>query len=100
MKHTFSSTVGVACLIERRACAIRFRNNMGEGKISTEVIALILARSDKPIFRNTGFAGAQSRNFAFLATNELAHAGEPGKHVNQNRFFHRSSTLKEGTFSV
>jgi len=97
MKHALSTTLGVACLIEPFACAIRFRNKNGEGKISTEAIALILARPGEPIFYNTGVAGARCRDSAH---NEFAHAEEPRKHLNQNRFIRRSSTLKEGTFSV
>ena len=60
MKHTFSPAVDVARLIERSACAVRFRGKMGEGKISTEAIAPILALSGEPIFRDTDFAGTQS----------------------------------------
>ena len=65
MKHTLSSAVGVARLIERLACAVRFRNKKGEGKISTEAIASILAHPGEPIFSGTGSAGAQCWNFSF-----------------------------------
>ena len=100
MKHTLASTVGIACLIEPRARAVRFGSKMGEGKISTAAMALILARSGEPISRNTGFADARCWYSSDLAANEFAHAEEPRKHINPSRIFHRSSTLNEGTFSV
>ena len=64
MKHSFSPAVGVARLIKRSACAVRFRGKMGEGKISTEAIASILALSGEPIFRDTDFTGAQCQDSA------------------------------------
>jgi len=64
MKHTLSSTVGVARLIERLACTVRFRGKMGEGRVSTEAIALILARPGGPFFRDTGLESARCRDSA------------------------------------
>ena len=71
MKHTFSSAAGVARLIERLACAARLGGKMGEGKISTEAIALIPAHPGEPLFRNTRFAGARCRDFAISPLTNL-----------------------------
>jgi len=38
--------------------------------------------------------------FRDIADNEFAQDEEPRNHVNPNRIFHRSSTLKEDSFSV
>ena len=64
MKHTLSSTVGVARLIEPLACTVRFRGKMGEGRVSTEAIASILAHLGRPFFRDTGLEGARCRDSA------------------------------------
>lgn len=58
MKHGFPIASRVARWIER---AVRFRGKTGKGEISTEALALILARPGKPIFPETGIQGVGCR---------------------------------------
>ena len=120
MKHGVCSEWGDAYLIERAACAARFRGELGKGNASPEVFALILGHPGKPIFRETGAAGAGDGVYAnWLDLNmrlaktlinvptrvefptaarlracEAPHARRRGK------LLRRSSPLNEGSFSV
>ena len=78
MKHEFPTASCVARLIERAACAARFRGKTGKGKISTEALALILAHPGEPIFPETGVGGAGCRVSAISPQPDLRAPKTPG----------------------
>ena len=78
MKHEFPTASCVARLIERAACAARFRGKTGKGKISTEALALILAHPGEAIFPETGVGGAGCRVSAISPEPDLRSPKTPG----------------------
>ena len=87
MKHEFPTASCIARLIERAACAARFRGKTGKGKISTEALALILTHPGEPIFPETGVGDAGCRVSVISPQPDLRLPEEPGQHANQSRVF-------------
>ena len=71
MKHGFFAGSYVGRLIERAACAARFRAKTGKGRISTEASESILAHPGEPIFTETDRARARRRISAISHHSDL-----------------------------
>jgi hypothetical protein len=116
MKHSGSSAACIAHLIERAA---RCEGKTGEGKVSTEAIASILALPGEPTFSETGVGGVATRISAISLQSDLRLLKTPDMLIrvafptparacirvkrrtrHRGKLFHRSSTLNEATFSV
>ena len=77
MKHGFLGASCVARLIERAACAARFRGKTGKGEISTEASASILAYPGEPSFLETRVAGAEGRISVISHKSDLRSTNTP-----------------------
>lgn len=112
MKHEDSSTVRIAPRIERAA---RCEGKTGEGKVSTEAIASILALPGEPIFSETGVGGVATPISANSLQSDLQSWTIPDMSIRvefptrracirltrrTRAAVDRSSTLNEATFSV